>query len=55
MVDDIIFSTYSNSFLDIGTSSNGPQLDIVFNDSYFHTMTGTQSNGSGEINYAYII
>lgn len=54
MVDDIIFATYSSSYLDIGTSSGSSQLDIMFNDSYFHTMTGTQSTG-GEINYAYII
>jgi hypothetical protein len=53
MVDDIIFATYSSSFLDTLTASGGAQLDIMFNDSYFHTITGTQS--SGETNYAYII
>ena len=54
MVDDIVFSTYSSSFLDIGTTSNGSQIDIIFHDRYSLTITGTQSTG-GEINYAYII
>lgn len=54
MADDIIFSTYSNSYLDTGTQSGGAQIDIIFDDGYFVTITGTQSSG-GEINYAYII
>ena len=54
MVDDIIFATYSNSYLDVGTLSGSAQLDVMFNDSYFYMITGTQSSG-GEINYAYII
>lgn len=53
MIDDIIFATYSQIYMDIATGSPGGTILAYSLDGSNYDYT--QGSGSGEINYAYII